>query len=340
MRFIVFIITLMLLNPCFATISNQKLIGSHLIIGINHYPVHPTWLKFIKENNISGVIFLSDAYKNAKNVKEAIDTIKKNTNHPMYFCIDQEGGRVSRIKENMIEVPPASHVATTLTPSEAFDLYQKQANNLVNIGINVNFSPVLDILNHEDNNVIGSRSFGVSADTVFEYAKQVINASLMNGVLPVAKHFPGHGYTYLDSHFEMPVHNNLSQLLNNDLIPFKKSIAIGVPAIMVAHILYPDLDNTHPASLSKTIVTDLLKKKLRFKGLVFSDDLAMGAIKKKYRIDNALRQTLKAGVHQAIIIETLPVLKHIIQSISKTLDSNISFKDSLKENIITIQAYK
>ena len=77
MRFFVFIITLILLNPCFAAVSNQKLIGSHLIIGINHYPVHPTWLRFINKNNISGVIFLSDAYKNAKNVKQAIATIKK-----------------------------------------------------------------------------------------------------------------------------------------------------------------------------------------------------------------------------------------------------------------------
>ncbi len=320
--------------------SKHKLIGNQLVIGINHYPIEQSWLKFIKDNEISGVIFISDAYRNADHVKNTIIKIKKVINHKMFFCIDQEGGKVNRIKENIIQVPAASIIAKTHTEKEAFQLYQKQAHELSAIGINVNFSPVLDIIDNDKNNVIGNRSFGNNYKVVFNYGKQVINASLMENVLPVIKHFPGHGYTYTDSHHVMPVHNNVIRLIKQDVIPFKKSIKLGSPAIMIAHILYPKLDKVYPASLSKEIVTNYLKNSLKFNGIIFSDDISMGAIKQHYSLTKAIQTSIEAGIHQVIVITSLEKLKEILNTIEIELTENRVLEQILKKNKLKLLQFK
>ncbi len=318
----------------------QSQIGTHLIIGINHYPIQDAWIKFINKNKISGIIFLSKSYQDGINVKKTIHKIKENIHHKMFFCIDQEGGNVSRIKKNVIQIPAAKVIAESYTEKEAFELYRKQAKDLAELGINVNFSPVLDILYNKANTVIGNRSFGNNPQTVHKYAKEVINASLIENIMPVIKHFPGHGYTNQDSHKEMPVHNNIERLIKTDLIPFKKSIQFGAPAIMIAHILYPKLDKQYPASLSNEIITNYLKNDLSFSGIIFSDDINMGAIKKHYNLDTAIIKSIEAGVHQTIIIAPLERLKTTIKSINIKLKNEPQITKIIKKNQSIIASFK
>ena len=340
MNYIFKIICLLLLTTATHAELTHNLIGKQLIIGINNYPIHQSWITFIKENHISGVIFISDAYKDANHVKEAITTIKKNINHKMFFCIDQEGGKVNRIKKNMIQLPAANTIAKHYSEKEAFNLYQKQAKELATIGINVNFSPVLDILYDDANTVIGSRSYGNNPKIVFNYAKQAINASLLENILPVIKHFPGHGFTSIDSHTNMPIHKDIFRLIKTDIVPFKKSIRIGAPAIMAAHILYPRIDKQYPASLSEEIITRYLIKDLKFEGIIFSDDISMGAIQKNFKINDAIIKTIEAGIHQTIIITPLENLVKIVKRMDSKIKDNKNLRDKIKQNIQIVEKFK
>ncbi|RAP26182.1 beta-N-acetylhexosaminidase [Candidatus Marinamargulisbacteria bacterium SCGC AG-333-B06] len=340
MKHLWIIIGIIIMGSVTLATSNHSLIGQHMIIGISHYPIQKEWLTFIKENKISGIIFISDTYKQADKIKRSIETIKQVTTHTLFFCIDQEGGQVSRIKDNIIQVPAASKIAALYSEQEAFITYQKQARELANLGINVNFSPVLDIINNKNNTVIGSRSFGSTPKIVFKFGKEVINASLMENIIPVMKHFPGHGYTTHDSHKQMPIHTNKDHLFNVDIIPFKKGIQIGAPAIMVSHVLYPELDANNPASLSEVIITTYLKKTLKFNGIVFSDDLTMGAITNQYKLAVAFKKSIKAGVHQAIIITPLNSLKSFMKDIEKELNQDKSLIKIMKHNKQIINRFK
>ena len=320
--------------------ENTKLIGNHLVIGINHYPLHPAWIKFIQDNEISGVIFVSKVYSKAENVRNAIKTLKEVTSHKMFFCVDQEGGIVNRIRDNVTQLPSAKRMAMSYSLSQAYELYHKQAKDLAALGINVNFSPVLDVIDKGQNKVIGSRSYGNNYEVVYNYGKEAIKASLTENILPVIKHFPGHGYTIMDSHKSMPIHENIKRLIKMDVVPFKQSIKVGAPAVMVAHILYPKIDNKYPASLSPEVITTYLKESLDFKGLIFSDDISMGAIQSSYKLEDAVKQAIEAGIHQTIIIVPLPNLKRLVANLETNIRNDLAFIDLMKHNMIRISVYK
>ena len=176
------------------------------------------------------------------------------------------------------------------------------ARELQALGINIDFAPVVDVNVNPNNPIVGIRSFGENSKEVAKHARRATRGYLRGGVFPVPKHFPGHGDTHVDSHGGLPViQKTLSEMLCQELLPFKASISAGAPLMMSAHILFPRLDLKYPATFSKKILGDLLRQKLGFNGVVVSDGLDMGAIANQYDIGKACVLALEGGCDLLLI---------------------------------------
>ncbi len=216
---------------------------------------------------------------------------------PPFIAIDQEGGRVHRLPAPFTHFPAAVRVGAKGDASLARRLGRAAAEELKLVGINLNFAPVLDVNSHPANPVIGDRAFSTDPMRVSDIGAACAQGLRDGGVIPCAKHFPGHGATDKDSHFELPmVRKTLAELDAVELAPFAHACRAGMESLMTAHVLYPALDAKFPATLSESIVTGLLRHQFGYDGVVFSDDMAMHAISTPYSVEEATLQAVLAGV--------------------------------------------
>jgi beta-N-acetylhexosaminidase len=175
------------------------------------------------------------------------------------------------------------------------------SKELIACGINLNFAPVCDVNINLKNEVIGDRSFSPDPNVTAKMVSAYIEGGLGSGMILCAKHFPGHGDTSIDSHFELPVVDKSFEALEKcELVPFRAALEAGVQMVMTSHILFPRIDDK-PATMSKKIITDILIKKLMFGGVIISDDMEMGAIAKNYGIPEAFKHSINAGVNMFIL---------------------------------------
>ncbi len=221
---------------------------------------------------------------------------------PLLVSIDQEGGRVSRLPKGFTLFPGQGALGQAGTAELAYAFAEVTAKELRAIGVNMDLTPVLDVNTNQHNPIIGDRAFGQDPVLVETLGLAVIAGLQDNGVLACGKHFPGHGDTATDSHKELPtVTHGIDRLRQIELRPFVHCCANGLAAVMTAHVRYPALDPHAPATLSATILTDLLRTRLHFKGLVLTDDLEMRAIIDHYGIDDAAIRALRAGADILLI---------------------------------------
>jgi beta-N-acetylhexosaminidase len=211
----------------------------------------------------------------------------KRTGRGLFIGVDQEGGRVRRLKEPFTVFPAARDLAQRPDLSHAVREFSRiTARELRLVGINLDFVPVLDVLDRSIDDaasVIGDRSFGAEADIVSRLGGIVITELRAEGVIPCAKHFPGHGGTSVDSHVGLPVDERPREMLEgSDLKPYVRAIELGVEMIMTAHVLFPALDPEVPATLSRGIVDGILRRDMGYHGLVITDDLDMAAVAKRF----------------------------------------------------------
>lgn len=253
----------------------------------------------LAENGLGGTIFFTKNIVSKEQFKNNTEKIKKMSLIPPFLSIDQEGGRVERT-ENIHN--GKKYLSAKETAEKGIDFVKKQTHELCDellvYGINMNFAPVLDTNTNPQNPIIGIRAYGDTAEKVIKYTDSVIQIHQGKGLIPVGKHFPGHGDTSVDSHLEMPIVNlSREEMDNTHLKPFKHAIDKGLDAIMVSHVYYTCYDKTPcPATLSKNVTTNLLKNELSFNGLVLSDDMAMGAVSDKNPFEIYI-QALKSGIN-------------------------------------------
>lgn len=221
----------------------------------------------------------------------------KNLNlPPLFISIDQEGGRVVRVDKGVTTFPGAMAINQTKNPNFAYNVGFITSYELNRIGINLLLAPVLDINNNPDNPVINTRSFGMDLESVNDLALPYERGARIGGALPVIKHFPGHGDTSVDSHLGLPVIEKTEEELSKfEFVPFQKAIADGARAVMSAHIVYPNLDKKYPSTLSKKLLTELLRKKLKFDGMVMTDAMEMDAISKNFQNEKTGTLAILAG---------------------------------------------
>jgi beta-N-acetylhexosaminidase len=234
--------------------------------------------------------------------------------HPPFIAIDQEGGRVHRLPKPFTHFPPAAQLGQINDLSLVYRAARATAEELALAGINLDFAPVLDVSSNPKNTVIGDRSFAADPQKVSALGERWIEGLRDGGIIPCGKHFPGHGDTDKDSHFALPVvHRLLEELEKVQLPPFVGACRNQIESLMTAHVLYRALDPQLPATLSRKIITGLLREKLDFDGVVFSDDMEMRAISDNYSIEKAVALCVRAGIDVMLFCHDLPRAIHAFE---------------------------
>lgn len=280
-------------------LSTQEKIGQMLIVGIEGNKITQRTIDLILKYKVGGFILYRKNFTSyeqmvglIKNLKE----INKANKIPLFISIDQEGGRVNRMPKEILNLPAANKIANKLGEEGINEASNIIAEILSKSGFNMNYAPVLDLQRYNKNTVIGDRSFGKDKTKVAEFGKIQEKAFKEKNIIPVAKHFPGHGATKKDSHFRMPTINvDLKTLETEDMYPFEKIIEEGLDALLVGHLRIKFYTLVSPCSLSKKFIIKYLRKKFHYRGLIISDDLKMRAIKNRYGTTNALIKAIDSG---------------------------------------------
>jgi beta-N-acetylhexosaminidase len=222
---------------------------------------------------------------------------------PLWIAVDQEGGRVARLGPPIVKLPPMRSLGQLDDLRLTRDAARTLGQQLAALGFNLDFAPVLDVDTNPANPVIGDRSFSRDPETVIRHARAFAAGLAEAGLASCGKHFPGHGDTHLDSHLALPVLDHPWERLRSvELAPFA-ALSGELPCVMTAHVVFRSIDPDHPATLSRAVVTGLLREQLGFSGIIFSDDLEMKAVSETYGVAQAACMAIDAGCDQVLICE-------------------------------------
>ncbi len=275
----------------------KERIGQFLMVGFDGTTPSRAVTEMITKYKVGGVILFKRNIQSLPQLVKLTRNLQKlSPQSPLFIGIDQEGGRVSRLSKEFTIFPAMATVGKHDSAPLGYSVGEVTARELKAVGINVNFAPVLDIHSNPRNPIIGDRAFGDTPGIVSKLGLALMMGQEDNGVMACAKHFPGHGDTSTDSHKVLPqVKHTLERLLDFELRPFQHAIANRLDALMTAHVLYSKIDPENPASLSKKIITSILREGMNYDGLVFCDDLEMQAILNHYTVGEAALQAVLAG---------------------------------------------
>ncbi len=275
-------------------------------------------LKFLIDTlKAGGIILFSGNLINPDQIKNLCVSMQAYARSvhqpPLLIAVDQEGGKVARLKEPFTCFPGNPAMKGV---KDAVFFAKTTARELAGVGINMNLAPVMDVAPKDINSVMADRVFGHYPGRVSELGSVVIEQLQAENIMAVAKHFPGIGRTVLDSHFELPdLDIDMDAVQEFDLLPFKAAIAHDVAGVMLSHIRYKGIDPDWPASLSKIIADDLLRGQMGYDGVVMTDDLDMGAIQKHYDLKTTVGRILSADIDMALICHAGPDIENAFKEI-------------------------
>ncbi|MFJ7827304.1 beta-N-acetylhexosaminidase [Psychrobacillus sp. NPDC096623] len=279
-------------------LSLEEKVGQMIFAGIKGTIMTNETKKIISTDQVGGIILFKDNLKDAHQSVTLLNAIKEeNTNNkvPLFLGVDEEGGRISRLP-GVTKLPTNEDLGKQNDATLSYDIGKLLGKEVSAFGFNLDFAPVLDINSNPDNPVIGNRSYGTDAEIVSELGIRTMEGIQSERVISVVKHFPGHGDTMVDSHKELPIiQKSLKDLHALELIPFARAIDHGAEVVMIGHILLPKIDSTYPSSLSKKIITDILREQLDYEGIIITDDMTMKAILNTFEIGEAAVSAVKAG---------------------------------------------
>jgi beta-N-acetylhexosaminidase len=274
----------------------RETIGQLFILGFEGRVPSFAVEDFIREHNPGGVILFARNLGSPEVIAMLTNALQAAGRTPLFVAIDQEGGKVARLQPPFTQWPSAATVGDVGSSELAYAMAHAMAQELLAVGINVNLAPVLDILTNSANPIMAGRCFANDPEGVTRLGMAFFRGLKAMGVLAVGKHFPGHGDTTVDSHLGLPVvPHDQARLWAVELAPFVAAIDAGIPALMTAHLLVPALDPERPATLSRPILTELLRERLGFSGLLVSDDLLMRGIADTTPPGEAAIRFLEAG---------------------------------------------
>ena len=324
------------------SLSIEQLAGQRLMAGFDGTAFNQDLEYLIGELGVGGLILFARNLINPDQIKNLClniqDYAKTRALPPMLIAIDQEGGTVARLKKPFTQFPGNSNMRGQ---EDAAVFAKTTARELKQIGVNMNMAPVLDVVPKNFAGVMAARSFGSDPAVVALMGQTVIEHLQKNSIMAVAKHFPGIGRTILDSHLQLPdLDTDLAQLQEYDLIPFEAAAKQAVSGIMLSHIRYLKIDPVWPASLSYIIAKTILRDKMGYNGVVITDDLDMGAIKKHYNIATVIQQILSAEVDIALICHKGPDIENARNSILNTIKSDAGLKSRCLISVDRILALK
>jgi beta-N-acetylhexosaminidase len=281
-------------------------IGQLFMIGLEGKALSAKEADFIVKNNIGGVILFDRNCGTPQEIHKLCSDIqalrhKTKDKLPLFIAIDMEGGRVARLKAPFTQWPPAAKLGALDSTSVAFRFAMSMGAELRACGINLDFAPCVDVLTNPKNTVIGDRALSTDPEQVAKMASAIVRGYIKAGIIPCAKHFPGHGHTLIDSHHDLPVEEaDLARLREVEMHPFKKVFRARIDMVMTAHIKFPKVDPEWPVTLSSIFIQQILRQELRYRGIVISDDLDMKALAAHYDRDMLPVRALQAGCDIAL----------------------------------------
>lgn len=311
--------------------------GQLLVVGFEGTErVPPDLAQRIAEGRVGGVILFKRNVRDPGQLRTLVAELHSHAppRVPLLVSIDQEGGRVQRLRDPWTQWPPMRRYGELDQVEHSEALGRALATELREVGCNLNFAPVVDVDSNPDNPVIGDRSFGRNPNVVARHARALMAGMQGAGVAACAKHFPGHGDTAKDSHFELPrIDHELARLRALELAPFRTLIEAEVASVMSAHVLFPKLDAKRPGTLSPAVM-GLLREELNYQGLVFTDDLEMGAVAKHWGPRDRAVLPLEAGCDALLVChkadlreEMLAVLEAAPDGlVERSLERMVAFK--------------
>ena len=324
-----------------ANMSDADKVGQLLMIGIHGKTLNDDAKFMLNEYRVGGIILFDRNMESKDQVKSLITDINKTGKSagltPLFIGIDQEGGAVARMEDQLIKVPPAEELGKEPI-EQAVSLAKQSGTELKDLGFNINFAPVADL------GLTYGRSFSTNPDDVVRYASAVGKAYDEAGLWYSYKHFPGIGKTDVDLHADtsvVPV--SKETLLNEDTKVFVDLIKQSKPntyAIMVSHAMYPQIDADHPSSLSKAIITDWLRKDMGYNGVVVTDDMDMGALAKHYTFGDMAVQSILAGSDILLVCHEYEHMQEAYNGLMKAVKDGRISKERLDESVKRILLMK
>lgn len=302
-------------NDILSRLTLREKIGQMMFLGFGGTVMDDTISSFLREKRPGGVALFA---RNIKSTRQTVKLIRDVRAHdpgrgspaapngiPMFVSVDQEGGNVVRIKRYVTVLPSAMALGAARDEALAFRVGAALGRDLRLMGFNMNLAPVLDINSNPKNPVIGTRSFGEKPQLVADMGIAYMRGMQSEGISAVAKHFPGHGDTESDSHHALPIlQHDIERLRSVELIPFKAAVASGLDALMTAHISLPKIaeEPDMPATVSKNVLTGLLRQELGYDGIVVTDGLEMAGIVDKYGSGEAAVRAVEAGADMVMVL--------------------------------------
>jgi beta-N-acetylhexosaminidase len=332
-------------------LSLRRQIGRLLVAGFNGQELPVELKSLARDFGLGGVILFARNIGEPEQVADlCFAAARLDPELPAWVSVDQEGGRVARLKAPFTEWPPMATLGRSGDASLAERFARALASELTAVGVTLDYAPVLDVHTNPGNPVIGDRALAEKAEEVARLGAAIIRGLQEEGVAACGKHFPGHGDTTADSHLELPlVEHPPDRLRAVEFVPFKAAVQARVATIMTAHVLLPALDETRPATLSRRIVGEILRKELGFEGVIFSDDLEMKAVADHHTVPAAAVLAVEAGCDGLLVCsgntdlqaQTLEALIHAIENETlsfKRVEDALKRQQNAKERFLSAPA--
>lgn len=320
-----------------SAMTTEEKVGQLLIAGFYETEAGEEARSYIQDYHVGGLILYGRNVESVQQLTDLTNGLKALAGDgiPLFLSTDQEGGMVERMPPEIQKLPNAYDVSDPAAFGSALGA------ECAAFGLNTDFAPSLDIWSNPNNTVIGKRAFGADADTVTQRGLACLTAMEESGTIPVVKHLPGHGDTDTDSHVGLPVVDKTrEELLEMELLPFQAAIDAGAPAVMVGHILMTQIDPDKPATLSSEVVTGLLREELGFDGVVFTDDLTMGAITQNYGLGEAAVLAVEAGCDVLLVCHEAGSVDQVYTALLDAVDAGRITEDRLDQSVRRILTLK
>ena len=322
-------------RPTVASLDVERLAARMVGIGFHGHDLVGAPKELIRRG-VRNVILFSRNIEDPSQLARLNHEIKAAAgDSPLMISVDQEGGRVLRMREPFTIIPSARELGRIGDEKLAYQIGCILAREARAVNFDMDLAPVMDVDTNPANQVICSRSFGDCSKLVARMGVAVLRGLQDNGVGACVKHFPGHGDTLKDSHHELPTlpDHDLERLLKIELPPFEAAIKAGVAGVMSSHVIYTPIDGVYPATLSHAIIDGILRKRLGFNGLVASDDMQMKAIADHYGFDDALIHGALAGVDLFWICHSADLQDRAIRVLAKAVEAGDIPRSRLEEAI-------
>lgn len=302
----------------------------------------------IEDYHVGGVIYFDRNVKSPNQVATLSNDLQKlalssERKIPLFITVDQEGGKVARFKEGFTAFPGNMVLGATQNKDLAYQTGKQMGKELRAVGVNLNMAPVLDVNNNPENPVIGVRSFSEDPGLTAELGAELIRGFHDSGIYTIAKHFPGHGDTAVDSHVGLPeISHSMERLNQVELVPFKEAISQGTDMVMSTHIIFPAIETEPgiPATLSEKVLTGLLRKQLNYDGVIITDDMEMGAIAENFGTREAVVRAIKAGADIVLVCHSLERQTQSIDAVKQAVEKGEIDEARIDESVRRILRLK